>query len=346
MTFNRRDALRAGSLAALMLGALPLAASARPFRPPLGPRARVMFVNDLSGDIDGLFAAVHMILSPSIELRGIIGTATFSRFFPDETAQRSAHLASEMLDLMGRAGTIPVHEGAKAQMPGPGQPVRSAGADAIIAEAMRQDTSLPLYVAVGGGLNEVASALLLEPRIAGRFTLVWIGGDALPDGGTGETNFNIDPHAAQHIYNETEVPLWQVSRKAYATCQVSASEIAAHVAPHGRIGAWLYERLGDVAAKSQGRLNTGETWILGDNPLVLLTALTDWVPSEGGGSQPFRFERTQSSRYDEVVAPLLNADGSFAPRESGRKIRIYDAVDVRTMHADMFAKLRLNTPTS
>jgi len=342
MRFNRRNALLAGSAAALALGTKALA---EPFRPMLGPRARVMFVNDLSGDIDGLFAAVHMVLSRSIELCGIVGTATFSPWFADESAVHSAELAKDILRLMGRAGQVPVHVGSDRRMPGPATPAPSAGAQAIIDEAMRTDSTLPLYVAVGGGLNEVASAMLIEPRIADRFTLVWIGGDALPGGGTGETNFNIDPHAARHIYNVSELPIWQVSRKAYATCLVSASEIQALIAPHGAIGAWLYERLGDVAAKSRGHLNTGETWILGDNPLVLLTALTDWVPSSGGAeNRRFLYQRTQSSHYDEVIAPLLNADGTFTARDSGRKIRIYDTLDVRTMLADMFAKLQINFP--
>lgn len=344
MQWQRRDTLRGAAAAGLAIATAPLAALAEPFRPVLGPRARVLFVNDLSGDIDGLFAAAHMILSRSVDLRGIIGTATFSPYFADETAVRSAELAQDMLRLMDRAGQVPVHVGSDKRMPGPSTPVRSAGAEAIVAEAMRTDSALPLYVAVGGGLNEVASALLIEPRIASRFTLVWIGGDALPGGATGETNFNIDARAARYIYNETALPVWQVTRKAYGTCLVSASELQAHVAPHGAIGAWLYQRLGDVATKSGGMLNTGETWILGDNPLVLLTALTDWVPNAGGASRRFLYDRTQSSHYDEVIAPLLNEDGTFSPRDSGRKIRIYDAIDVRTMHADMFAKLALNYP--
>jgi purine nucleosidase len=344
MACDRRMALKAGIAGALAAGLAPAKALAAPFRPLLGPRARVMFVNDLSGDIDGLFAAVHMILSPSVELRGIIGTATFSPWFKDETAARSAELANDILRLMGRAGKVPVHAGADRKMPGPTSPVRSAGAEAIIAEAMRSDTALPLYVAVGGGLNEVASALLIEPAIASRFTLVWIGGDSLPGGGTGETNFNIDAHAARYIYNETTLPVWQVTRKAYSTCLVSASELAERIGGCGRIGPWLIKRLDDVAIKSQRNLNTGETWILGDNPLVLLTALTDWVPSSGGLNTAFRFERTASSPYTEVIAPLFNPDGTFTARTSGRTIRVYDAIDVRTMHGDMFAKLRLAYP--
>ena len=40
------------SLPSLAFGAV------RPFVPAVGPRSRVLFANDLSGDIDGLFATV------------------------------------------------------------------------------------------------------------------------------------------------------------------------------------------------------------------------------------------------------------------------------------------------
>lgn len=96
---------------------------------------------------------------------------------------------------MGMAGRVKVYPGATGKLGAPRAPVRSPGAQAIIDEAMRTDTKLPLFVAIGGGLTEVASALMLEPRIADRFTLVWIGGDAYPAGGTGETNFDIDPRS-------------------------------------------------------------------------------------------------------------------------------------------------------
>ena len=38
------------------------------------PRMRVMVDNDFGGDPDGLFQLVHQILSPSVEIRGIIGS--------------------------------------------------------------------------------------------------------------------------------------------------------------------------------------------------------------------------------------------------------------------------------
>ena len=346
MIRNDRRRLLVGAGLGLLAGAASLAGARAapgqtakaPFSPAAGPRSRTIFVNDLSGDVDGLFAAVHQILSPSTELRAIVGSGTGSA---GETAERSTALATEILELMGKPGRVAVHQGAAAKIKTPGVPVRSPGAQAIIDEALRSDTTLPLYIGVGGGLTEVASALMIEPRIAERFTLVWIGGDAYPGGGTGETNFNIDRLAAQFIFNETKVRIWQVPRSVYATCLVSATELQAFVAPCGAIGEWLYRKVVEAPAKYRNLLNMGETWTLGDNPVVLLTALTDWSPGTAA-SRPFKFERTGSSASQTVAAPRLNPDGTFTPRPDGRAIRIFESVDTRMMMNDLFAKLRVN----
>jgi hypothetical protein len=307
------------------------------FAPSMGPRCRVMVVNDLSGDIDGLFATVHALLSSSAEVRGIVGTAAQQA---SETAQMSVQKAEEILRLMSLSGKVPVHLGAARRMEDANTPVDCAGARAIVAEAMRNDP-LPLYITVGGGLTEMASALLLEPRIAERCTLVWIGGGSHPQGSQWEYNFNLDKKAAQTVFNDTLVPIFQVTDKAYATCQISNTEIQAYVAPYGAIGAWLYECIVEGIRDSGpfGLINSGETWALGDSPLVLLTALTGVVPS--GPSQPLRYERT-SSAYQEMFVPRLRDDGGYQPRSDGRRMRVYDSVDTRLMFGDFFAKLRMN----
>lgn len=38
------------------------------------PRMRVIVLNDFSGDPDGYFQLVHQLLSPSAEVRAVIGT--------------------------------------------------------------------------------------------------------------------------------------------------------------------------------------------------------------------------------------------------------------------------------
>ena len=235
MHFDRRSFLcKAGgavltSAAGLAVGH-PLSAFASPlaFAPPAGPRARMVYLNDLSGDIDGLFATVHMALSPSIDLRAIVGTTVGAQAGKDQSAQDAANIAREMLAKMGLTDKLKVLAGAAGRLSAPAQPMRSQGTQAIIDEAMRTDSQLPLFVTVGGGLTEVASALMLEPLIADRFTLVWIGGGRPhPEGARVENNFGVDPLAAQYVYNKTHVPLWQVPSEVYQTCVISDTELQA-----------------------------------------------------------------------------------------------------------------------
>ncbi len=336
---NRRNLIRMTGVGAAVatsraLASVPAASAAagslnEPFRPSSGPRLRMLYLNDLSGDFDGLFSAVHAILSPSIDLRGIVGTATGEA---DQTAERSAKLAREMLQLMNIGQNIPVYEGAQAKLQSTGLPARSAGIEAIIGEALREDTRVPLFVAVGGGLTEIASALLFNPGIANRMTVVWIGGIGQDRDSSFEYNFNIDPVAAQYLFNEATVPFWQIPWEAYATCVVSAAELQANVAPCGAIGRWLYERYQEGTRKVARMFNTGETWTLGDNPLVLVTALSTWVPGQMGNNV-----------FEEIYAPRVDAQGRLEARTNGRKIRVYRSLDTRIMFSDFYSKLRLHS---
>lgn len=311
------------------------------FVPAEGARSRVLVINDLCGDIDGLFATAHALLSRSTIVRGIIGSrARPAANFRARTPERSVELADEVLRLMGLTGAVPTFAGG-GPLSSLKTPVRSAGAQAIVEEGMRTDTSLPLYVTAGGGLSEVASALLMEPRLADRFTLVWIGGHAPPNGRASENNFNIDPMAAQVVFNQSTVPIWQVPSDTYRTCMVSATELQAYVSPCGAIGAWLYHKLLEDPRKLiPDKVSFGETYRFGDSPLVLLTALSDLRPTSHTPSQID--QRTSSSSYQEVFAPRLNADGTYTPLEVGRKIRVYTSLDTRMMFSDFFAKLRVH----
>lgn len=92
-------------------------------------RSRVLLANDLSGDVDGLFAAAHALMSSNAELRGIIGTATT---FPTENSTQSVKVAEALLEAMGMAGKVRVHEGAASRLVSRGAPIDSAGSRAII----------------------------------------------------------------------------------------------------------------------------------------------------------------------------------------------------------------------
>jgi hypothetical protein len=221
-------------------------------------------------------------------------------------------------------------------------PEQAPGISKIIKEANRTYTRLPLYVAVGGGLTEVASAILLAPEIASKMTLIRIGGGQYPDRGRA----NITSKSTRWPLNKYSIgqmsPSGRSQKKVYATCQISFAELETRVEPRGRLGHWLYQKTVASAQSfaSRFKINTGEKWTLGDGPLVLLSALTSWPPSGAGAA--WRYEETGASAFDQIVTAALATDGAYQLREDGRKMRIYRNVDTRLMFEDMFAKLKLN----
>jgi purine nucleosidase len=334
-------AAKSAASASTNLGPASLSASVQ-VRLPAGPRYRVISDNDYSGDPDGLYQLVHHLLSPSVDIRAVIGShlAPNDPFDPStQTATNAYRRVLEVLELTGLKDRVHAYQGSNLALSSTTVPIRSAGAQAIVAEAMRTDTNLPLYATFGAGLTELASAYLIEPRIADRLTAIWIGGPEYPGmaepppGSQGiEYNLNIDVKAAQVVFNDSAIRLWQVPRNAYRQCLIGLLELHADVRPRGKVGAYLYEKIFHIfELAAQFGLNLGETYILGDSPLVLLSALQSSFQPD-----------TTSSRHLTMAAPRINDDGTYTPRTGGHQIRVYTELDVRLMFGDLFAKLETN----
>lgn len=300
------------------------------------PRMRIVIDNDFAGDPDGLFQLVHHLLSPSVEVRGVIG----SHHTRPGSAAEACERAAEVIGLLGFDGSCPVVKGADEGMVSATEPLDSEGARLIIREAMRDDVQTPLYVVCGAGLTNIASALLLEPAIAERLTLIWIGGQeygdaALPPPGYSmpEYNLGLSVPAAQAVFNGSEVAIWQVPHDAYRQCIYSLAEMRQSIEPCGEIGKYLFSAIVRIMEQLRewGR-PMGEIYILGDNPLVLLTTLqTGFEPDPA------------SCGYTVRQAPAIAADGSYRYDSNGRPIRVYDRLDTRLMFRDFESKLKLFT---
>ncbi|WP_420147969.1 nucleoside hydrolase [Spirosoma sp.] len=307
------------------------------------PRMRVIVDNDFSGDPDGLFQLAHLLMSPSVEIRAIIGSHLRVKdgFDPSATqADNAAKKAREVLQTMNLTKTIPVFAGSNVAMVNDSTPVKNEAVNFIIQEALRTDTKLPLYVVCGAGLTEIASAALSNPQIADKLTLIWIGGPeynelALPPPGYSEIeyNLNIDQAAARVVFNRSALRLWQVPRNVYRQCLLSYAQLLTKVKPRGKTGAYLSGTLETLMTRIQKFINIGETYVLGDSPLVLLTALQSSFEPD-----------PSSSQYVVRQAPRINQAGTYAHNHAGRPIRVYTQLDVNLMFADFFAKLELMNP--
>src|SRR3954462_9329262 len=92
------------------------------------PRMRVIMDNDFSGDPDGLFALTHLLLSPSVEVRGIIGSHLRADDGFDNSkiqAQHAADKAHELMQALNINRNIPVIAGSNTAMLNDSTPIKS-----------------------------------------------------------------------------------------------------------------------------------------------------------------------------------------------------------------------------
>ena len=282
---------------------------------------RVIINSDVKNEADDQFAVVHALLSPTLDIRGIIPA-----HFGSERSQRSMLDSREeldhLLDLLALPGTVPVANGAAERLPDATTPVDSAGARLIIDEARRARAG-PLFTAFLGPLTDMASALLLAPDIAETdTTVIWIGGPPYGDrewrGTWPEFNLRNDIHAANVVF-ESGIDIWQVPSDVYRLVSVSYAELRRRVEPCGELGRYLAQTVVDFNT-TQHRVAV-ESRSLGDSPAIALM-LDPWCAS---------FRRQSPVRF--------TADGSCVPSDRGGDVLVVEDLDVRFFLEDMFAKL-------
>lgn len=299
-----------------------------PFDIPESKKIRLIINTDAKNEADDQFAIVHALLTPRFKIKGIIAAQfekTASMMNRTDTMQQSYDEIQKVLSLMDLQGQVPVYKGAANALESVTEPQISEGAEAIVLEALKDDPS-PLYVVFLGPLTDMASALLMEPSIADKLTVIWIGGGHYPEGGW-EYNLLNDINAANVVF-DSNVELWQVPHTVYTTMRVSIAELAYKVKPYGEIGSYLYQQLIDfnnwaADAFQDSPWPKGEMWSLGDSPAISLL-LDD---HEYG--------------YDIVPAPRITEDMYYVHDQKERMIRVYHYVDARFTLEDMFAKLAL-----
>ena len=291
------------------------------FHVPPEKQVRVITDTDAKNEADDQFCIVQTLLSPKLDNVGFIGAHFGAR--QKDGMERSCRELELLFDTMGFDKTGMIFRGAPHALPSTSEPVDSEGARLIIREAMKEDPR-PLYVTFLGPLTDLASALLMEPRIASRLTAIWIGGGPYPHGGV-EFNQGNDINAVNVVFR-SKAQLWQVPKNVYEMMPVSLAELEYRVRPCGKIGAYLCDQL-DAHAQEPGPrtsdFRTGESWVLGDSPAVGLLLYEH------------RFE------FDWIQAPFVTSDGTYVPDVRNRPIRVYRKIDNRLILEDLYAKLAL-----
>jgi purine nucleosidase len=282
---------------------------------------RVIVDTDAKNEADDQYAIVHALLSPTLDVRGIV-PAHFGSERSATSMQDSRAEVDLLLQLMGLEGQVVVADGAERGIVDETTPAPSAGAELIMAESRLASAGDPLFVAFLGPLTDMATAILLDPEIVTRdVVVVWIGGmghdvDWSYDGV--EFNLRNDIAAANVVFG-SGITIWQIPATVYTMVSVGYAELEERIGGTSKLADYLIEQL--VEFNATHHPEPIESRSLGDSPAISVI-----LNPRGGVSRT-------------VPAPRFGSQGGYLPG-SGHPVRVFDTVDVRYLLEDMFAKLR------
>lgn len=136
------------------------------FAVPQEKQVRLITDTDAKNEADDQFAVVQALLSPKMDNVGLIAAHFGIDRVPD-AMEASYRELETILDKMYLPKDGLLYHGAPHALPDRTAPVVSEGAELIVREAMKDDPRR-LFVIFLGPLTDLASAYLMEPRIANR----------------------------------------------------------------------------------------------------------------------------------------------------------------------------------
>lgn len=170
--------------------------------PPSG-RVDVVLDTDAYNEVDDQFAIAYLLRSADRLNTVAIYAAPFdnSRCQGAEDGMRKSY--DEILHILDLCGEnsykSKVYEGSKTFLEDISKPVDSPAARDLAQRAMEYSSDAPLYVIAIGAITNIASALLLNPAIAERIVIIWLGGHAHHWAHTREFNMRQDYLSARIV---------------------------------------------------------------------------------------------------------------------------------------------------
>jgi purine nucleosidase len=282
---------------------------------------RAVLDTDTFNEVDDQFALAHLLLSPDeVQLEAVYAAPFLNSRSesPADGMEKSFEEIHRVIDLVKPATPPPVFRGSTAFLSGPAAPQSSEAVDDLIRRAM--DTKHgKLHVAGIAVSTNLASALLIEPKIADRVVMVWLGGHASAWPDTNEFNLKQDLHATR-VLLESSVPFIRLPCMPVTShLLVSIPELECELAPHSRLGKYLTDIVrGYCVGEPPGYAK--QIWDI---------SASAWLMN------PSWFSTM------DVLALALRDDLTWGPPlSSGRIVREAYSVNRTAIFADFFAKAK------
>ena len=165
--------------------------------------ADVILDTDAYNEIDDQFAIAYMLANrQKLNVKAIFAAPFFNgrSSGPKDGMEKSYDEIKKVLSLIGGTDDIEVYKGSEQYLPDEKTPVISPAAERLAELARQYSPERPLYVAAIGAITNIASAILIDPKIIENIVIVWLGGNALHWNDTKEFNLYQDVAAARVVF--------------------------------------------------------------------------------------------------------------------------------------------------
>lgn len=160
----------------------------------------VVLDTDAYNEIDDQFAIAYLLRSgEKLRTKAIYAAPFFNHLSsgPADGMEKSYQEIGKLLRFMKR--DVPVFRGSAAFLKDEKTPVDSEAARDMARRVLDYSPEAPLYIVAIGAITNVASALLMEPKLAENAVVVWLGGHGRHYRDTREFNMAGDVAAARVV---------------------------------------------------------------------------------------------------------------------------------------------------
>ena len=165
-------------------------------------RVDVVLDTDAFNEIDDQFAIAYLLRSEERLNTLALYAAPFyndNSTGPADGMEKSYNEILKLLSLMGTEKKV--FKGSTGYLTDEKTPVISPAAEDLAKRAENYSPERPLYVIAIGAITNVASAILLNPKVAENTVLVWLGGHSFEYRNTAGFNMRQDIAAVRVVYN-------------------------------------------------------------------------------------------------------------------------------------------------
>ena len=282
----------------------------------------VVLDTDAYNEIDDQFAIAYLLRSTEKMNTKAIYAAPFynsKSAGPEDGMEKSYQEILKVLQLLGKQ--VDVFQGARNYLPDEKNFVDSPAARDLVSRAEQYSSENPLYVVAIGAITNIASALIMNPNIAEKIVVVWLGGHCLHYPDTKEFNMWQDVAAARVVMG-SEVPFVQLPCMGVVSeFRISGPELRQWMCGKGKIADYLANNtISEVSLYVDSTIWTRVIWDV--------TAVA-WLLNDD--------DRFMSSQVIKTKLPTY--EGVYSEQSEAKMMRYVYQIDRDALMRDLIEKL-------